>query len=339
MDAVADVLLRDLGKAPATFLRAFCLCLPFATLGVIVGTVRFRLQSRRLFVRAVVRGLVAAMLGALAIAMVTELLIHWDSFRSIRKSFPLHFALLKGFLVAAGAFWFGYREARQLARRWDHPFWLWPRWKSFTLRYLLVGQLVLASVLGWWLFTRRDRIEWQSARLRLTRLEHAAQSRLGEFGWHVYPRQADDDGTFGLGITPHDGGPLGPQWLGPQPLVSDAVLGELAQFAPILYLQVQSDLVTDAGAASIADLTDLRTLLISSAALTDEGVAELASLPRMKVVQLDAPQATDAALVYLANNKSLRILALDRNAMTSAGLAHFKAVRPDVTVAGVAGAP
>ena len=163
--------------------------------------------------------------------MATEFFIHWESFRSIRRSFPLQVALLTGFLVAAGAFWFGYREARQLARCGEHPFWLWPRWKSFTLRYLLVGQLVLASVLGWWLFTRRERIEWQSANLRLKCLEHVAQARLGKFGWHVGPTTAGD-GTSGIGVSPHHhDSPLGPQWLGPQPLVSDAVLGELAQFS------------------------------------------------------------------------------------------------------------
>jgi hypothetical protein len=105
------------------------------------------------FLRAVARGVT----GAIAYAAVGGMLLSvaWTSgaVEAKNRDLLMWAVLLLASVVSVLS---GFVEARWFKREGESPFWLWPNWRSFSLRRLFIVQFVLALALGWWLFTRRE---------------------------------------------------------------------------------------------------------------------------------------------------------------------------------------
>lgn len=161
----------------------------------------------------------------------------------------------------------------------------------FSLRSLILCQVLGIASLGLWLECHRDSVERQVAAAVERRAENAWRHHLSErnfeqFHWH----------------TAIGGGPE--HWLSltaaaPQPLVNDEVLELIEAGDRIQVLSLRSDGVTDKGLRTLATFHTLRELSIESARVTDKGVAELVRLQQLERLTLKCPQVTEQALAAI----------------------------------------
>jgi MFS family permease len=168
MRILVEVLFRDLKTfAEVAVLLALWLA-PFATGGALIAASMNGFPSGRLFARAVARAIAGGFVYAVIGVMILMAALAGGAIRPSASNALMWTVVILACVVTGLS---GFVETRWFKREGESPFWLWPNWRSFTLRRIFVVQFVLALALGWWLFTRRETLARLELLDNLRRLE------------------------------------------------------------------------------------------------------------------------------------------------------------------------
>lgn len=205
------------------------------------------------------------------------------------------------------------------------------RWR-FSLRTVLIAQVVWALGFGVWIAARRDKIEFhvklrQQQAERARQMQHRArcESLFSPYGWAVYMNPKINS----------EGAEMGPPQLHllqrhfNQPLQGfhDRVLKEITPDERIVILHLTSDALTDEGLETIGTMATLEDLELTSSQITDAGLAHLRNLRNLKELRIVADQMTDAGVAYFRDLPHLENLTVASVELTEESFAHVAAIK------------
>lgn len=171
---------------------------------------------------------------------------------------------------------------------------------SFTLRQLLISQMVFIFAFALWVGVRRDHI-LRTHRYRQQEAERVAylqslEERFGGYGWtDMYTLKE------GLWLRQSQGRLAG---------FRDEVLERLEPRDRLFDLTLRSNELTDAGLEILGRNDNIERLHIASDQVTDKGIAHLKRLKKLKRLTLECPLLTEATLEELRGLESLQELIL-----------------------------
>jgi internalin A len=199
------------------------------------------------------------------------------------------------------------------------------RWKTISLRGLLLLVLVIAVWLGWIVQKARQQREAVAALQKLGGFVHydwefvdgPVKVPRGNLIWKP---------TWGI-LTPAKR-PWAPNWL-------RLALGD-EYFQSIVHVSLYVDIskMTDASLEAIGRLTKLEELRIGGAGISDRGLAHLKGLTRLKHLSLGGGnlQISDAGLSFLKGMRELEDLDLAGWHFSDEGLAELRELKNLKTV-------
>jgi Leucine Rich Repeat (LRR) protein len=192
------------------------------------------------------------------------------------------------------------------------------------IRGALGTTAVIASCLGWWVYTAR-----------LQREAVATIRALG--GTVIYA----DDMPFEDPSAPvlwlerklgHDyTSPIGMVNLGGRG-VGNEDLGFLAQLRGLRALRLDGADIDDEALQMVGQLRRLEELSLSGTQITDAGLAHLSKLERLEFLYLYDTQITNAGLVHFDRLASLKCLELRRTRVTAMGARKLSQALPDLRI-------
>jgi hypothetical protein len=316
-----DVLWSDT-KGLALFVAPMlALSVPASAMAAVFGAVNLGLGSWRKVAMAVVRGIVIGTIVALILSMLIELSLKAEGLSDGRSAMRVaaNWQLcLAAPLVAVLAAFF---SARYYAPPAGDP----RERRRYTIRQLLIGQLIAGLLLGWWAYTRRDEIGQRRQQIKWQVRDRQMKEIYEPYGWAVSMWPNYEDVVL---VTPRSALNFQP----PSQIQSDEALRPVAVYGPVTDLYAISDAITDDGLQHLEKAERLRRLSIASRQITDDGIARLCVLPRLRYLTIRSPNVTDQSLAQLAKVKSLRFLELQDTKITPAAIDEFRRQRPGVDV-------
>jgi hypothetical protein len=197
------------------------------------------------------------------------------------------------------------------------------RWKTISIRGLLLLVLAIALCLGWIVHKAREQRETVAALQKFGGFVHYDWEFVN--GRVKVPRGNSiwkpSWGTF----TP-EGKPWAPDWL--RRALGDEYFQSLAHVS--LYVDIKKQMASatwvnigpaDDALRKLATQTSVRTLQIGGQQVTDENLAYVGKLTGLEELRIDwAFHLTDKGFLQLAGLKRLRLLEIDKSKMTDASL-------------------
>ena len=190
------------------------------------------------------------------------------------------------------------------------------RYFTFSLRKLLIAQVVLIFLFGLWVGARREGIleEYESRRLRAP--IESLRRRLGiAHGWDI-----SANSTGGIGLHQDD-------YRGPLRNFNDDVLAQIRP-ARLLSIDLHSDQLTDKGLEILIENEELRNISIRSINVSDAGIFHLRQLKGLRFLSLDCPQLTERVLDELQAMPALEEITLHRTDISAERVEEFNQQNP-----------
>jgi hypothetical protein len=185
---------------------------------------------------------------------------------------------------------------------------------SYSLRNMLLGQVILMFALGAWIGMRRQSIEMQYRWQQRMVHQRDVVARFGPYGWQALVT------SDGLIMSCH------PTLLN----FHDSVLDQIRLTEDLETIDLPSDQLTDDGLARIARHPRLHRIAIKSNQVTDAGIAHLKQLPALRDVTLSCDEISDEALAHLQAIPTLRSVRIQVPRISKAAADQFRQARPDV---------
>lgn len=191
---------------------------------------------------------------------------------------------------------------------------------SFTLRQLLISQMVFIFAFALWVGARRDQIvrKYRFRQEEAERMEYmqSVERRFGSYGWTTMFEMEE-----GLWLGQSRGRLSG---------FRDEVLERIEPRDRLFELTLRSNELTDAGLEILSRNDNVQQLEIASDRVTDKGIAHLKRLKKLKRLTLECPALTAASLEELRALESLQYLTLyasqiPRERADELGRSHFQA--------------
>jgi hypothetical protein len=253
---------------------------------------------------------------------------------AVQKADTMLLGGLAGLLVALSVEWRYFRRVKQrlLQPPAQDATATTPRRWIITLRSLIVGQLIFASILGLWVTSRRQEIDRLLQVERSERKSKWAEARFAPYG--ARPRLLPEGGKDRLSLLFEGSSPDHFQDADLSEITSDDLavkisissdrltdngLGVIGKLTTLESLVIGSSRITDVGLADLELLSKLQELEIHGTKVTDEGLSSLAAFPDLRRVVLECPQITDRGLAYLARCPTLDELTISGGSFTAAG--------------------
>jgi hypothetical protein len=188
---------------------------------------------------------------------------------------------------------------------------------SFSLKQLLLIQIVAVMVFGSWIGLRRQAIEAQNRWQQHLIWEADARSRLDGYGWEVK--------TIIRPLHLFGGG-------GSRLPITDAVFDKIHVSDKLESIVLLSDHITDAGLAKLSPHKGLYRIEIQSNQVTDAGIAHITQLPALESVSVRCEKITDQSLMALRQMRSLQTVYIEPRVFSQQAIDVFRAARPDVSL-------
>ena len=203
------------------------------------------------------------------------------------------------------------------------------RWYSFSLRKLLLSQVILLSVMGLWLAVRRGEIHRRrksaddlAKLIAKADAEKAYRARLlSRFGGHWQHINAGSDG-LSLRLSSQT----------KQPGFQEEVLSRFEPQDRLYEIMIGSDQLTDAGLEILSRNEELKHVVIESNQVTDAGLAHLKKLKKLEWLNLTCSQVTEQGMDDLKSLENLKFLAIYHSKIPFERGKEFQESRPGVQV-------
>jgi hypothetical protein len=315
MAAFWDVLWTDTKAALILVAPMLLLSLPASVIGVLLGAWSRSLVSWRQLRRMIGRGVLVGTGAAFVLSMIVQFSLAAEGLplafgrRALGEEGSLHLILLSPAIAFLGAY--------LLTRRLPLAAIKDPR-RSYTLRQLFVGQLIVGLVLGWWAYTRRSELGQRKQELSWQAREQSLTAIFGPYGWYVKTWHDKDDIALWQGANP-----------APQ-VVTDATLDLVVRQGNIVELDIKSDAVTDDGLRRLATSKGIKILEVTSNQLTDDGIHAVSQIPGLETLVVDSPGVTLAGLKQMPKSTSLQFVQVRRLVLTRAEYFDLMASQPDI---------
>ena len=199
------------------------------------------------------------------------------------------------------------------------------RW-AYSLRTFVVAQVMLALLMGWWITTRRGRIDshirfrHQLAEMkRQEQYKAECKAKFSRYGWTVYMYSAHADGPQDLIL-------METHFRQPLAGFNDHVLEQITAEEHITTLHITSDKLTDEGLKTIGSFTTLENLKIASSQITDSGLIHLRNLHNLRELEIFSDQMTDAGVAHFKDVRRLERVSVQSVELTEASFAHLAAI-------------